>query len=273
MKTLEQAIESYGGVQTKALNKYLLASHIHGWEDCTKTNLNEFKDVVSASVCASSAKTYMASLRAILARFDDEAPICREYRDILKGKAERPVKTYLDESELKAFEAVPTHTMNETMVKTQCLLEAYTGCRISDVMELTEENILDDSLTYTSKKTSVTATLPLKPKVRQWISLAKNLNVDITLKQRNEIIRRLCERADIRTSVKCFRAGKTIIEPKFKVVSSHTFRISFCTNMARRGVPLLDISRMAGHTSTDMTLRYICNYNVTLSPTAMEYFK
>ena len=66
-------------------------------------------------------------------------------------------------------------------------------------------------------------------------------------------------RAGIDEPVTVYEGGKTRKGPKYLFVTSHTFRISFVTNLHKAGLDLLTISRMAGHTNVAMTERY-CAY-------------
>ena len=50
---------------------------------------------------------------------------------------------------------------------------------------------------------------------------------------------------------------KTTVSPKWMLVSSHTGRRSFCTNMYKRGLPTLTIMAISGHTTEKSFLRYI----------------
>ncbi len=77
----------------------------------------------------------------------------------------------------------------------------------------------------------------------------------------------------IKGQVKVFRGGRTETGEKWRYVSIHTARISFCTDLGGLGVPLIDIARMAGHASTAMTERYIVNSRVQLSAAARIYFE
>ena len=50
---------------------------------------------------------------------------------------------------------------------------------------------------------------------------------------------------------------KTTVSPKWMLVSSHTGRRSFCTNMYKRGLPTLTIMAISGHRTEKSFLRYI----------------
>ena len=56
-----------------------------------------------------------------------------------------------------------------------------------------------------------------------------------------------------------FRGGREIKSQKWEQVSTHTARRSFATNLYLSGCDLYTIGRMMGHSSADMTRRYICS--------------
>lgn len=272
MCELIAAIRQSAGVQAPALIKHLTASGISEWHDLTKARLFAFRDDVLEEVAPTSARTYFAVLKGVLARYEDEEEFCRDYRDILHARKEAPVKTYLTMAELKRLEQVRTETAVEQQVLYQFLIGAYTGMRISDIREVTAENVVEGHLSYVSKKTAVHAVVPCSERVQGYILWVQANEQEVTLAGYNKAIRRLCHRAGICDRVKVYKAGATLTGPKYEYVSSHTARISFCTNLAKLHVPLLDISRMAGHTNTAMTERYIVNTNVELPQSALKYF-
>ena len=272
MCELIAAIRQSAGVQAPALIKHLTASGISEWQDLTKARLFDFRDEVMNEVAPTSARTYFAVLKGVLARYEDEEEFCRDYRDILHARKEAPVKTYLTIPELKRLEGVETKNETEVQVLYQFLIGAYTGMRISDIREVTTENVRDGSLSYVSKKTAVHAVVPCNDRVKGYIIWVQDNEQDITLAGYNKAIRRLCKRAGIRDRVKVYKAGATHTGEKWQYISSHTARISFCTNLAKLHVPLLDISRMAGHSSTAMTERYVVNTNIELPTSALKYF-
>ena len=45
--------------------------------------------------------------------------------------------------------------------------------------------------------------------------------------------------------------------PKYKLVSSHTARRSFCTNAYKSGIPIQDIMAISGHKTERVFLNYV----------------
>ena len=77
----------------------------------------------------------------------------------------------------------------------------------------------------------------------------------------NEYIKEVARRAKIDNKEAVTRTigGKlqTITQPKYELISSHTGRRSFCTNMYKRGLPTLMIMSISGHKTEKSFLKYI----------------
>ena len=273
MKTLIEAIKAHAKGATPALLRYLNECQMNEWQDLTKANLNDFRDHVLNNVAQSTAKTYFAVFKTILKRYEDDIDFCKDYADILKAKNEKPVKTFLTMKDLEKLERVIPQSANEQYVMDEFLIGAYTGMRISDAREISDENMANGYISYVSIKTSIHAVVPMKKGIDERIRRVQANDREISLMTYNRIIRNLCQRAGITERVKVFKAGEHMKGQKWEYVSSHTARISFATNLADMGVPLLNISRMMGHSNTQMTERYIVNTKVELDAKALKFFQ
>ena len=275
MKTLQESITRMEGKSGAgaSLRKHLGAVGIQEWDDITKASLYDLRDHLAESVAPGTAKTVLAYFKALLHRNEDDLELPKGWEKILLAKGDTSRGTFLTPDELKRFEAVNTHLRKETLVKVESLIEAYTGARVSDVMTFTEENYRDGYLTYTSKKTKVTATVPISEKTKGWIAYAQEHRGDEpTIAARNLIIRRLARRAGITAKVKTRRGGVEKVTEKWEALSSHCFRRSCATNLANAGATLTDIRFTMGHSSENMSSRYIVNTRPHLTGKALAYF-
>lgn len=275
MTSLNKALETItdkGGARA-SVKKHLMAVGIVDWGNISKSRLYELRDEIMGSVSANTAKTIFARLCAMLDRFSEEADLPVGWRKILACKGDQVVKTYLTPDELEKFAAVHTMTRKEEVVKCECLLEAFTGARVSDIHELTTENIEGSNIIYVSKKTGRRADIPFSDRAREWLEYAQHHREDAPKyrSDRNDVIRKLCERANINAPVMVHVGGSDERGPKYMYVTSHTFRISFVTNLHKAGLDLLTISRMAGHSNTAMTERYCAVTAPKISGAAAKY--
>lgn len=270
---LRDAIIRETGRQARALIKHLEACEIFDWPALMgKDGIYTLRDELRETCAPSSARTYMATMKGFLARHDEERGVCKDYRKILKNKADKAVKAWLNKRELEQVEAVEGLTPTESLVRARFLIGAYTGMRISDAMDVSESNVSGGMMTYVAKKTGTEATVPCPEKVMRLISYVQANDQYVSLMTYNKLLRGICFKAKVFAKVKTHTGGKTKEGPKWLFVSSHTARISFATNLANAGVPLVQLAGMMGHTSTTMTERYIVNKSVKLSERAMEYF-
>lgn len=273
MKTLEQTIAKMERGAAQSLRKHLGAVGISSWEDMTRSALYDLKDHLGEAVAPSSAKQILSNLRALLNRVKDEVDLPADFAKILAVKGDTSRATYLNPAELKAFEAVKVKGAKARLVQVEFLIEAFTGARISDVMGFTAENFAGGYLTYTSKKTRVTATVPVSEKTKGWILYAQeHRDEEPTLMSRNRIIRRIAKAAGIDTPVKTRHGGVEKVTPKWEVLTSHCGRRSCATNLVAAGASLTETRFTMGHTSEAMSSRYVCESKPNLSAKAMRYF-
>lgn len=275
MRTLQQAIEridNKGGAGS-SLRKHLNNAGIHEWKDINADSLFEFHDLMCAAIAPSTAKTITAHFKAILRRHKSIVNLPEDWEDILAVKGDVSRSIFLNPEELKAFESVKTKTAKEKITQIEFLIEAYTGARVSDVMELTEENFQGGMLTYTSKKTRVTATVPISEKTKRWIRYAqKHRDDEPSMAGREIIIKRIARSAGLTEMVKTRRGGVERVTPKWMVCTSHVARKSTATNLAMAGATLSDIKNILGHLSEATSSRYVVNYKPALSKEALTFF-
>lgn len=273
MRTLQEAIQAHAKGAAPALTRHLNECGLNDWQDLTKANLNDFRDHVTERVAQSTARTYFAVFKAILKRYEDDVDFCKDYANILKAKIEKPVKTFLTMKDLERLERVEVNNPNEQYVLDEFLIGAYTGMRISDAREISMENMSDGCISYTSIKTGVHAVVPMKTGIAERIERVQANECDMPLMTYNRILRRLCQRAGITERVKVFKAGEHGKGEKWEFVSSHTARISFATNLAILGLPIVDIAKLMGHQNIQTTMRYIVNTKANISEKALKYFR
>ena len=70
-----------------------------------------------------------------------------------------------------------------------------------------------------------------------------------------------------------YSAGETKKGEKWQYITSHSFRISFVTNLQQSGMDLLSISRMSGHRNVAMTERYCAPTAPKLTWMAQEFLR
>lgn len=170
---------------------------------------------------------------------------------------------YLDETELKQLKECDfSDDPHLDRVRDWFLLLAWTGSRFSDLEKIDKSNIKNGMITYRQQKTNTSVTIPLHPVVNDILQKYNYQMPELISNQKfNDYIKEVCKAAKIDTLESFTRTvgGKLITEsmPKFELVSSHTCRRSFCTNMYLRGLDTLMIRSISGHKTEKSFLKYI----------------
>lgn len=187
---------------------------------------------------------------------------------------------YLNQLELKQFKEADLSSFNFLITTSGIrinrkklerardlfLISAYTGLRVQDFTRLSVENfIAQNGATYLvieTQKTKKTVAIPLHPVVKEILKKRDgnppegmpNQHVNYALKKIGEI-------AGIDENFKktITKAGKRIstYQKKYKLITNHTGRRSFCTNAYLSGMATVDIMAISGHGSEKIFYKYI----------------
>lgn len=170
---------------------------------------------------------------------------------------------FLNEKELQQLKDFDFSTVPHLdRVRDWFLLLAWTGSRFSDLEKISNTNIKNGMITYRQKKTNTAVTIPLHPVVNEILQKYNYQMPEVISNQKfNDYIKEACKAANIDTLESFTRTvgGRltTEIMPKFELVSSHTCRRSFCTNMYLRGLDTMMIRSISGHKTEKSFLKYI----------------
>ena len=243
------------------------------WADLTSVNIKSFQAYLLQNVSPNTAKTYLAELRSVINLFKEVIEIpCKNLKTALKPcKVVKSTHCYLDTKDLDKLEQLQGLTSSQRDVRDIFLLQAWTGCRLSDAVELTAANINGSVLSYTSKKTQTFASIPVKPIVADIIDRLPGIKI-FSKANYNRTLGIICQMAGIDEPISLTKSGKRITIPKHEGVSSHTARRSFASNLYEAGIAINKISYMMGHSNTAMTERYICS-NMEITEDLANFFK
>ena len=88
-----------------------------------------------------------------------------------------------------------------------------------------------------------------------------NLPKSISNQKFNEFIKEVGRLAGInnmvRTSITRANGEEVELKSKYKLISTHTARRSFCTNLYNKGIDTISIIAQTGHASEAMLLKYL----------------
>ena len=169
---------------------------------------------------------------------------------------------YLNEEELnKIYKLDLKKNKRLERVRDLFIVECNTGLRYQDLMTITKENVLKDSIRIKVSKTGQTLNTLLLP-ITQKILKKYNYNLPkISNVNYNLYIKEIGELAGINDSITkdTYKSGKAISfkRKKYQLITTHTARRSFATNMYKSGYSPVMIMSITGHKKESTFLKYI----------------
>jgi integrase len=143
------------------------------------------------------------------------------------------------------------------------IVGCFTGLRYSDLSTLSPEHVDlgNGNINLKQRKVHKAVVIPMIDYVPD---ILKKYNYDLPKNPSytfNERVKELGERAKLKQKIEIVRKKgknreKKIFE-KWEMISSHTCRRSFCTNMYLSGFPAEELMRISGHKSPAAFMRYI----------------
>lgn len=142
------------------------------------------------------------------------------------------------------------------------LVGCWTGCRFSDISQITAESISEGFIHLKQFKTGKRVVIPLHPVVTAIINKYKgNLPELISNQKFNLALKDIGKDVKFNQTVyKTITKGgmKTqTIKSKWALLTTHTARRSFATNLYKSGFPSISIMAITGHTTEKSFLKYI----------------
>jgi len=189
-----------------------------------------------------------------------------------KAPPSRSINTYLSHEELELIYNYKCKNERLENVKKLFLLGCSTGLRVSDLMKIKEYSINDNFIEITTQKTNQPLLIPIDPRVKDYIPTLRPLAHPVF----NRYIKELCELAGIDNPLKGYIRGKDNkrklgVYQKYKLISSHTMRRSFASNLYGK-VPTVIIMAITGHSTEKSFLTYIKKPQRDFAERLKEYY-
>lgn len=144
------------------------------------------------------------------------------------------------------------------------IIGCYTGLRFSDLSQITPGKFINNGTQLKVKtiKTGETVVIPLHWTIREILQKYDNeLPRSISNQKFNEYLKKLGEKAEIKDNVTLTKTkgGLTYDShfEKWQLITVHTARRSFSTNMFIAGVPTISIMKITGHRTERAFMKYI----------------
>ncbi len=174
---------------------------------------------------------------------------------------------YLSEEDLqKIYELDLSDNERLEHVRDLFIVGCWSGLRFSDLSQIKKENIQDGVIALRMQKTGELVSIPVHPFINRIMQKYKgkfssglppayeNQVMNVNLKiigQRAEFF----EDVIIRKTIGGKKTDTTF--KKYQLISTHTARRSFATNLYKQGFPSISIMKITGHRSEKNFLNYI----------------
>jgi len=181
-----------------------------------------------------------------------------------KKVSEDTDKIYLNTTELNSIYSKDlTKKKKLEKVRDLFILGCYTGLRFSDFTQLKKENIIDgNKIKIRTQKTNENVVIPVHSYVKEILEKYDgNIPEPFSNQKMNEYLKKVGEEAEIKemTMTTITRGGivEKVTTEKYNLISTHTARRSFATNLYLADVPAITIMKITGHKTDKSFLRYI----------------
>lgn len=178
---------------------------------------------------------------------------------ILKEETE---SIYLTEDEIQKLYDLDLKGNPLEKVRDLFVVGCWTGLRFSDWNKVKRENINNGFLELKQQKTGGAVVIPLHPMVEAIIKKYKSQLPPLMTNQKfNFYLKEVAKKAGLKERIQktITRGGVTVTTTykKHELVTTHTGRRSFATNLYKADFPTLSIMQITGHKTESAFLTYI----------------
>jgi integrase len=177
---------------------------------------------------------------------------------------EESFNVFLNKEELDRLEHMKLETKEEKDARDFFLICCETGMRFNECNALDPHQFDGKKLVFIRSKAINKTIIPVPEGNRLSRLFRKRINNLPKFKSTsvlNPLLQQLCKKAGIDDIIEVPRRVKNKVEiekhNKYALVSSHTGRRSFCTNMFMKGTPAHVIMKFSGHKTEKSFLRYL----------------
>jgi integrase len=186
-----------------------------------------------------------------------------DFKNKLKKGSKKVIALTNDEF-IKLYEFDLSANLRLARVRDIFVFSCATGLRYSDLMLLRRENIYENEIRFTVKKTKTDLTIPLTKYSRKVLNTYKELDTplpQISNQKANDYLKELCEIAEIDEDIEITKFyGINQVKKsfkKFELIGMHTGRKSFCTLSLDRGMSITETMSISGHRDFKSFEKYV----------------
>jgi integrase len=172
---------------------------------------------------------------------------------------------YLNDKELnKIYNLDLSQKSSYERVRDLFIIASYTGLRFSDLIQIKAEQFINNAtqLKIKTQKTGLKVIIPLHYSVKSILKkYGDKLPPAISNQKMNKYLKEIGNWAKINQtiSISITKGGLRVDKnyKKYELITVHTARRSFATNLYLAGVPSLTIMKITGHRTERSFLKYI----------------
>lgn len=178
--------------------------------------------------------------------------------------SEETAAVYLNQDELRKLMDLKFPKEYEYLKATRdlFLVGCWTGLRYSDWNQFRETNLKKSAVSVTTQKTGANLTIPLIGMAKE---IVKRYNYDIPKPKCNVVMNRdlkmigklagLDEKITYIETVGGKKVQRTV--PKYELITTHTARRSFASNLVNMNIPIYDVMQITGHKTEKSFRKYV----------------
>jgi integrase len=263
------AIKNYKSTLS-AIKRYMAAKRLKTlkFDDVNKGFYDQFKAFCYGPSENKEKSTFAGFIKDIKAVMNEAKEAGHQSSDGHKAASFILPSYESDTKALTMAEVDQIHSLNLSAnprmdkVRDLFLIGCYSALRFSNFNNLKVENVTQGFLRLKQVKTSDLVTIPIIKRLQMVLDKYEGaLPKPVSNQEFNRVIKEVVKAAglDYMVQVKSFNGGieKTDLKPLNELISSHTARRSYATNMFKLGIPTMLIMSATGHKTESSFLKYI----------------
>jgi len=258
---LKKYIDFYYKTERPASNNFMqLINHIPSTTKIIEMDLKwveEFSKEKLKTYAESTIGKHIQQLKQVLKHAERNGIRIKRSALDFRIKKYSSINTYLNVEEINSIFDYEFNNDRLVNVKRLFLIGCTTGMRVSDLMRVKNYKITNGFIEIQAKKTKQPLIIPIDPRVKEFFSKNRIIS-DVKF---NKYLKEMCQIVGINEPTKGYlrnKQNKRVLGtyPKYKLITSHTMRRSFATNLYGK-VPTVVIMAITGHTTEKSFLTYI----------------
>lgn len=228
------------------------------------------KEVIKASFSLNNVGKYIQVIKTFLNYATENGYNSNIYYQSKQFKAHKVpgFSIYLNEKELTDLYNLDLSSQpHYERVKDLFLVGCWTGLRFSDFTSIKPENVKGDFLHIKTFKTGEPVIIPIHGMVKSIMAkysdkYPNSLPPAIANQKMNSYLKEIAKKVDslkVPVEVEGIKGGLKVNSTKYKweLVTTHTARRSFATNVYKSGFPAISLMKITGHRTEKSFLLYI----------------